>query len=111
MSETTSVFRSAQPTEAPQESPVSDKPVLDGGTPVETHIDSLLATYQDDQGKPYVAKYLELDEVWNKEESLKNELETFNNPKAPFERSKAYLNERPDLKEKLKEKCVVQKKS
>ena len=43
--------------------------------------------------------------------TLKNELETFNNPKAPFERSKAYLNERPDLKEKLKEKCVVQKKS
>ena len=38
-------------------------------------------------------------------------LETFNNPDAPFERSKAYLNERPDLKEKLKEKCVVQKKS
>ncbi|ENW90331.1 MULTISPECIES: hypothetical protein [Acinetobacter] len=43
--------------------------------------------------------------------TLKHELETFNNPKAPFERSKAYLNERPDLKEKLKEKCVVQKKS
>ena len=43
--------------------------------------------------------------------TLKSELETFNNPKAPFERSKAYLNERPDLKEKLKEKCVVQKKS
>ena len=45
--------------------------------------------------------------------TLKSELETFNNPdpEAPFERSKAYLNERPDLKEKLKEKCVVQKKS
>ena len=45
--------------------------------------------------------------------TLKHELETFNNPdpEAPFERSKAYLNERPDLKEKLKEKCVVQKKS
>lgn len=45
--------------------------------------------------------------------TLKSELETFNNPdpEAPFERSKAYLNERPDLKEKLKEKCVVNKKS
>lgn len=43
--------------------------------------------------------------------TLKNELKTFNNPKAPFERSKAYLNERPDLKEKLKEKCIVSKKS
>lgn len=45
--------------------------------------------------------------------TLKSELETFNNPdpEAPFERSKAYLNERPDLKEKLKEKWVVQKKS
>ena len=43
--------------------------------------------------------------------TLKNELETFNNPDAPFERSKAYLNERPDLKEKLKEKCIVNKKS
>ena len=43
--------------------------------------------------------------------TLKHELETFNNPDAPFERSKAYLNERPDLKEKLKEKCIVNKKS
>lgn len=43
--------------------------------------------------------------------TLKSELKTFNNPKAPFERSKAYLNERPDLKEKLKGKCVVDKKS
>ena len=43
--------------------------------------------------------------------TLKNELETFNNPDAPFERSKAYLNERPDLKVKLKEKCIVNKKS
>lgn len=43
--------------------------------------------------------------------TLKHELETFNNPDAPFERSKAYLNERPDLKVKLKEKCIVNKKS
>lgn len=41
--------------------------------------------------------------------TLKSELETFNNPDGPFERSKAYLNERPDLKVKLKEKCIVQK--
>lgn len=26
-----------------------------------------------------------------------------------FERSKAYLNERPDLRKKLKEKCVIEK--
>ena len=51
------------------------------------------------------------ENIENKINTLKSELVTFNNPDAPFERSKAYLNERPDLKEKLKEKCIVNKKS
>lgn len=51
------------------------------------------------------------EKIESRIKTLKHELETFNNPDAPFERSKAYLNERPDLKEKLKEKCVVNKKS
>lgn len=51
------------------------------------------------------------ENIENKINTLKSELVTFNNPDTPFERSKAYLNERPDLKEKLKEKCIVNKKS
>ena len=55
---------------------VADKPIVDAGTPVETHVDSLLATYQDDQGKPYVAQYLDIADIWDKEPTLKNELNT-----------------------------------
>lgn len=69
-------FRKAAEPAQQVSQPVVDKPIVDAGTPVETHIDSLLATYQDDQGKPYVAQYLEVSEIWDKEPTLKNELNT-----------------------------------
>lgn len=75
MTEATSVFRSAQP-DTPTDTPAPVKPIVDVGSPIETHIDSLLSTYQDDQGKPYVAQYLDLEGVWDSEPTLKNELNT-----------------------------------
>lgn len=70
-----SVFRTAN-TPASTDSAPAEKPTVDTRTAAETHVDTLLVTYQDDQGKPYVAQYFELDGVWDKDSSLKNELNT-----------------------------------
>lgn len=68
------VFReAAEPTAEPS---VEVKPISDAGSPVVTHIDSLLATYQDDQGHPYTANYLDIKGVWDKTEGLTNEINT-----------------------------------
>jgi hypothetical protein len=66
------VFREATTTEAtPTEAPQTE--VIRGGDSV-THIDTLLATYQEDQGNPYVAQYLDVKDVWDKTENLKGEV-------------------------------------
>lgn len=36
----------------------------------------LVATYADEHGKPYVAKSLEVENIWDKEPTMKRELET-----------------------------------
>lgn len=73
----TSVFREAVDTSQQADTPkTSEKPIADIGSPVQTHIDSLLATYSDDMGKPYTAQYLGLDGVWDKDATLTNEINT-----------------------------------
>lgn len=74
MTEPTSTFREAVKTEAP--APVKEQKIADIGSPVQTHIDSLLATYSEDQGKPFIANYLEVDGIWDKDKTLQNELNT-----------------------------------
>lgn len=71
MSETTSPFRTAQPAEPAKP---ADKPIVDASTGAETHIDDLIATYEDDQGKPYVAKYFDIEGVWDQQPELKRDL-------------------------------------
>lgn len=74
---TDTTFRVPVPDTTPDvPSSVADKPIEKVGSPVETHAPELLSTYQDDMGKPYVAKYLELDTVWDAEPHLRNELAT-----------------------------------
>lgn len=69
-----STFREAVTPDTTQEIAPSPE-VVRGGDSV-THIDTLLATYQEDQGNPYVAQYLDVKDVWDKSENLKNEVNT-----------------------------------
>lgn len=69
MSETT--FRT--PSEPQSTAPSSPKDTT--GT-TSTEAPELVATYMDDQGKPYVAKYLNVESVYSEEPHLKNEVET-----------------------------------
>lgn len=75
MSEPTSTFREPVKQEAPAQ-PVKDQPIADVGSPVETKVPELLATYSDDQGKPYIAEYLGVDNIWDQDKTLENELNT-----------------------------------
>lgn len=61
-----------QPTasEAPKEAPV------DSRSTSSVEVPELLATYSEDQGKPYVAKYLDIENVWDQDSTLKHEVET-----------------------------------
>lgn len=74
MSEVTSTFRS--PVEKSTPAPKTDAPIADVGSPIDTKIPQLLATYSEDQGKPYIAEYLELDGVWDQDKTLKTEINT-----------------------------------
>ena len=65
-----STFRTAV-TEA---SPAEPTPISRGGDSVNTQIPELLATYEEDQGKPYSADYYELSQVWDKTDNLSQEL-------------------------------------
>lgn len=69
-----STFREAVVAEPVTEAPKTE--ITQSGDSVVTHIDSLLATYQDDQGHPYTANYLDLKGVWDKTEGLANEIKT-----------------------------------
>lgn len=69
-----SVFREAQEPTKQQEAPLS-KPVEQVGTPIETHAPDLLATYRDDMGKPYVAEYLGVNNVWDQDKNLQRDVE------------------------------------
>lgn len=66
-----------------RDAPVETTPAVEApAAPVDTsgsseiHLDGLLVTYQDDQGKPWAAKYLEIDDVWKDQPELKLEVET-----------------------------------
>ena len=50
--------------------------VVDTRSPVETKAPELLATYSEDQGKPYVAQYLGIENVWDQDATMRNEVET-----------------------------------
>lgn len=53
-----------------------ENPLSFKGTPIiETKEDSLLATYEQDQGKPFVAEYFDAVGVWDKEPSLMRDLQ------------------------------------
>lgn len=71
MSETTFRTPSEPQSPAPSEKPNTDNSVISTDTP-----NDLVATYMDDQGKPYVAKYLNVESVYSEEPHLKNEVET-----------------------------------
>lgn len=73
---TDSVFRTAQVEAPAKEVKPANKPITDSGSPVVTHAPELLATYQDDMGKPYVAQYLDIENIWDREENLTNEINT-----------------------------------
>lgn len=79
-----SEFRKAK-VETSQKSTVSDpvkkedsRPVegltSGGKAAVETKPSDLFATYEESQGKPYVADYFEIEGIWNKQPELKREL-------------------------------------
>lgn len=78
-----SVFRQADTsTPAPAPAPVAkkteptvDNPLTPGGkSTVDTKAADLLATYEQDQGKPYVADYYDIGGVWNKEPTMERDL-------------------------------------
>lgn len=61
-------------TSLPTDTPVDTAP-QDTTSTVDTKVPELLATYAEDQGKPYVAQYLELDNIWDQDRTLKYEIE------------------------------------
>lgn len=63
-------FRTAAPpsVEAPA-TPVADPTMI-----ASEHEASLFATYEDDQGHPFIADYLDIKTVWDKEASLSSEV-------------------------------------
>lgn len=65
-------FREAQ--EPSEVSVKPEKPAEDKGSPIETKVPDLLVTHEDDTGTPYTAKYLEVENVWNDEPSLKRDV-------------------------------------
>lgn len=78
-----SVFRQADtstPAPAPppvvkKAEPTVDNPLTPGGKDAtETKAADLLATYEADQGKPYVADYYEIGGIWDKEPSMARDL-------------------------------------
>jgi hypothetical protein len=72
-SKTMSEFRAPVAPE-PTTTPVKDQPIAQIGDSVQTHAPELVATYSEDMGKPYVAKYLDLETVWDKEPTMSQEL-------------------------------------
>jgi len=69
-----SVFREAD-TSTPTPTAPKDAAIVDAGSPVETHAPELLATYRDDMGKPYVAEYLDVTNVWDQDKTLQRDVE------------------------------------
>lgn len=67
---TDSVFRTAQETEVEQ--PLSSDAKVESS--VKVSVPELLVSYEEDQGKPYVAQYLELDTMWNKDKGLERDI-------------------------------------
>ena len=74
-----SVFRTSQP-QTPTTEPlsasedVSQDTVEQSTSAVEAPTD-LLATYEETTGKPYTSEYYELGDMWNRETSLKTDLQ------------------------------------
>lgn len=82
-----STFREAiqeAPT-TPVEAPKSE--LSEGGSPIQTHAETLLATYKEDMGVPYTADYLDIKDIWDKTEGLSKEVETI----------ESYLQEQVEL--------------
>lgn len=67
---TDSVFRTATTEET---TPVNSDAKVESS--VKVSVPELLVSYEEDQGKPYVAKYLAVDDVWSKEPSLKRDVQ------------------------------------
>lgn len=68
------VFRTSASTEPV--TPAAPTAIADIGDSVDTKIPDLLATYQDDQGKPYVAKYFDMENLWDAEPTMRYEMES-----------------------------------
>ena len=71
---TDTVFRTAQAPETPPSAEPVQAAVSQAGDSVDTKAPDLLATYQEDQGRPYTADYFELSSIWDKTENLSQEL-------------------------------------
>lgn len=69
---TDTVFRTAQAPEAEATTPVTTDAKVE--TSVKVSVPDLLVSYEVDQGKPYVAKYMGVESVWNKEPALERDI-------------------------------------
>jgi hypothetical protein len=69
---TDSVFRTAQEPEAEVSTPVNTDAKIESS--VKVSVPDLLVSYEEDQGKPYTAKYFDVENMWNKEPTLKRDI-------------------------------------
>jgi hypothetical protein len=67
---TDSVFRTAQ--EQTEEQPLPADAKVESS--VKVSVPELLVSYEEDQGKPYVAKYFDVGDTWNKEKGLERDI-------------------------------------
>lgn len=70
-----SVFRTATEAEAPAEA--TPAPQAAGNSSAQTKVVSvpdLFVSYEEDQGKPYTAKYFDVENVWKREASLERDI-------------------------------------
>jgi len=61
---------------APEPTTLVDTPKADVTSSVTEHAPELVATYSEDMGKPYVAKYFDIENVWDREPSMSLEVKT-----------------------------------
>lgn len=56
--------------------PVAETPKAEVKATTTEHAPELVATYSEDMGKPYVAKYLDMETMWDQEPTMAQEVKT-----------------------------------
>lgn len=69
-------FRTAVEPDKAADTPAPAEAPADTSASSVVKLPDLLATFQDESGKPYAAEYFDVKDMWNKEAGLKYELET-----------------------------------